>query len=75
MRRISLKEAAVRDQVLYGFGNFGNAIVYNDSVLVFDDANVCNEFTGTSREYFIPLSLHEESSFISHIACYPVRLM
>lgn len=31
--------------------------------LVLVDANVCNEFTGTSREYLIPLSLHEESSF------------
>lgn len=29
--------------------------------LVLDDANVCNEFTGTSREYFIPSSPHEES--------------
>lgn len=43
--------------------------------LVLDDANACNEFTGTSREYFIPLSLCEESSFISHIASYSIHLM
>jgi len=42
--------------------------------LVLDDANVHNEFTG-SREYFIPLSLHEETSFIFHIACNLVHLM
>lgn len=35
--------------------------------LVLDDANTCNEFTGTVTESFIPSSLHEESSFISHI--------
>lgn len=43
--------------------------------LVLDDVNSCNEFTGTSREYFIPLSLCETASFISHIACFSIHLL